>query len=76
MADEDGFGSRARRFARTTRAVGGLAAKVAGERYLGVNINRDKHAGDLRAALGGRFDQMAMLGMRSGVGRPISSSER
>lgn len=53
MADEDGFGSRARRFARTTRAVGGLAAKVAGERYLGVNINRDKHAGDLRAALGG-----------------------
>jgi predicted unusual protein kinase regulating ubiquinone biosynthesis (AarF/ABC1/UbiB family) len=53
MAEEDGFGSRARRFARTTRAVGGLAAKVAGERYLGVNINRDKHAGDLRAALGG-----------------------
>jgi predicted unusual protein kinase regulating ubiquinone biosynthesis (AarF/ABC1/UbiB family) len=53
MADEDGFTSRARRFARTTRAVGGLAAKVAGERYLGVNINRDKHAGDLRAALGG-----------------------
>ena len=53
MADEDGFGSRARRFARTTRAVGGLAAKLAGERYLGVNINRDKHAGDLRAALGG-----------------------
>ena len=53
MADEDRFGSRARRFVRTTRAVGGLAAKVAGERYLGVNINRDKHAGDLRAALGG-----------------------
>ncbi len=53
MPDEDGFGSRARRFARTTRTVGGLAAKIAGERYLGVTIDRDRHAGELRAALGG-----------------------
>ncbi|MGZ0189756.1 MAG: ABC1 kinase family protein [Alphaproteobacteria bacterium] len=53
MAEEDGFGSRARRLARTTRTVGGLAARLAGERYLGVTINRDKHAGELRAALGG-----------------------
>jgi len=53
MADEDGFSSRARRFARTTRTVGGLAAKVAGERYLGMTIDRDRHAGELREALGG-----------------------
>lgn len=53
MAEEDGFSSRAWRLARTTRAVGGLAAKLAGERYLGVQIDRDKHAGELREALGG-----------------------
>ena len=53
MADEDGLGSRARRFARTTRTVGGLAARLAGERYLGVKIDRDRHAGELREALGG-----------------------
>lgn len=53
MADEDGLASRAARLARTTRAVGGLAAKLAGERYLGVSIDRERHAGELRAALGG-----------------------
>ena len=31
----------------------GLAARVAGERYLGWNIDREKHAADLREALGG-----------------------
>lgn len=53
MAEEDGFSSRALRLARTTRAVGGLAAKVAGERYLGVQIDRGRHAGELRETLGG-----------------------
>ena len=33
-------------------AVGGLAARLAGARYLGINLDRAKHAGDLRAALG------------------------
>jgi len=53
MAEENSFGSRTWRLARTTRAVGGLAAKLAGERYLGRTIDRDKHAGELRDALGG-----------------------
>ena len=53
MAEEDGFSSRAWRLARTTRAVGGLAAKVAGERYFGRTIDRERHAGELREALGG-----------------------
>ena len=34
-------------------AVGGLAARVAGERYLGVKFDRLEHATDLRDALGG-----------------------
>lgn len=50
---EDGFGSQVRRYARVGRSVGGLAAKLAGERYLGVRIDRDDHARELRAALGG-----------------------
>lgn len=33
--------------------MGGLAARVAGERYLGWDIDRSKHAADLREALGG-----------------------
>lgn len=54
MADnENGIGSQVRRYARVGRSMGGLAAKLAGERYLGIEINRDDHARDLRAALGG-----------------------
>lgn len=42
-----------RRYARVTGSVGGLAARVAGERYLGIKVERDKHAADLKTALGG-----------------------
>ena len=47
------FGGRLRRYARVTTTMGGLAARVAGERYLGWDIDRAKHAADLRQALGG-----------------------
>ena len=53
MADEGGMGTRARRYAKVGRAVGGLAAKFAGERYLGFKIDRLEHAEDLKVALGG-----------------------
>ena len=33
--------------------MGGLAVRLAGERYLGVKMDRDKHAQDLKRALGG-----------------------
>src|SRR5690242_20412122 len=33
--------------------MGGLAARLAGERYLGIAVDRNRHAADLRAALGG-----------------------
>ena len=33
--------------------MGGLAARLAGERYLGLPIDRERHAADLKAALGG-----------------------
>lgn len=42
-----------RRMARTSGAVGGIAARVAGERYLGLKTDKSAHAEDLRAVLGG-----------------------
>ena len=44
---------RFKRYAKVTSAMGGLAARLAGEKYLGIKINREQHAADLRAALGG-----------------------
>jgi predicted unusual protein kinase regulating ubiquinone biosynthesis (AarF/ABC1/UbiB family) len=54
MADEgDSLGGRLGRYARVGASVGGLAARLAGERYLGLSIDRDRHAAELRSALGG-----------------------
>ncbi len=44
---------RVRRYTRVGTAVGSLAARLAGERYLGVAIDRERHAEDLKRALGG-----------------------
>ena len=44
---------RVKRYARVGGAVGGLAARLAGKRYLGIEMDRDRHARDLKAALGG-----------------------
>jgi predicted unusual protein kinase regulating ubiquinone biosynthesis (AarF/ABC1/UbiB family) len=53
MDEQNNFGGRIARYARVSTAVGGLAARMAGERYLGMKIDRDAHAKELRAALGG-----------------------
>jgi len=50
---EDGFGLRLKRYAEVGGAVGGLAAKLAGQRYLGIGLDKSKHAFDLKSALGG-----------------------
>lgn len=42
-----------RRMARTSGAVGGIAARVAGERFLGIKTDKSAHAEDLKAILGG-----------------------
>ena len=47
------FGGRVRRYAQVTGRVGGLAARVAGARYLGTGLDRGKHAAELAVALGG-----------------------
>ncbi len=51
--EENSLAGRVRRYARVSTAMAGLGARLAGERYLGLKIERDKHAGELRHALGG-----------------------
>ena len=53
MADDDSLPGRLRRYTQVSTAMGGLAARLAGERYLGIEIDRPKHAADLTKALGG-----------------------
>lgn len=51
--DENTLGGRLGRYARVGAAMGGLGARFAAERVLGVRLDRGRHAADLRAALGG-----------------------
>ena len=51
--EDDTLGGRAKRYAKVGRAVGGLAARVAGQRYLGLSLDKQKHAEELKQALGG-----------------------
>jgi predicted unusual protein kinase regulating ubiquinone biosynthesis (AarF/ABC1/UbiB family) len=53
VTDEDSFTGRVRRYARVGSAMAGLGARLGAERYLGVPIDRERHAADLKAALGG-----------------------
>ncbi len=54
MADDGNrLGGRLRRYARVSTTVGGLAARLAGERLFGFDLDRGAHAADLKAALGG-----------------------
>lgn len=42
-----------RRMARTSGAVGGIAARIAGERVFGIKTDQARHAEDLKSLLGG-----------------------
>jgi predicted unusual protein kinase regulating ubiquinone biosynthesis (AarF/ABC1/UbiB family) len=53
VSDDNSFTGRVRRYAQVSSAMGGLAARLAGERYLGLNLDRGRHAAELRTALGG-----------------------
>ena len=52
-SEANSLGGRVKRYARVGGAVGGLAARLAGAKYLGKSIDKDAHARDLRDALGG-----------------------
>jgi predicted unusual protein kinase regulating ubiquinone biosynthesis (AarF/ABC1/UbiB family) len=51
--DDNSLSGRVRRYAQVSTAMGGLAARLAGERFLGLNLDRGRHAAELKTALGG-----------------------
>jgi predicted unusual protein kinase regulating ubiquinone biosynthesis (AarF/ABC1/UbiB family) len=53
VTDDNSLSGRVRRYAQVSTAMGGLAARLAGERYLGLNLDRGRHASELKTALGG-----------------------
>ena len=53
MAEGSNLFGEIRRMARTSGAVGGIAARVAGARMFGIKTDRTAHAEDLRTVLGG-----------------------
>lgn len=52
MTEGSNLFGEAKRFARTSGAVAGIATRLAGEKFLGIKTDQAKHAGDLRAVLG------------------------
>ena len=52
-SEDNRLARRVRRYAEVGTAVGGLAARIAGQRYLGVGLDREAHAIEFRDALGG-----------------------
>ncbi len=55
MADQEQnrFSARAARYARVGANIGGIAARFAGARLLGLDLDRDRNAAELAVALGG-----------------------
>jgi predicted unusual protein kinase regulating ubiquinone biosynthesis (AarF/ABC1/UbiB family) len=53
MTDDNTLRGRVKRYAQVSTAMAGLGARLAGERYLGIAVDRGRHAADLKAALGG-----------------------
>ncbi len=53
MSDRSNLFGEIRRMARTSGAVGGIAARLAGARMFGIKTDRSAHAEDLRMVLGG-----------------------
>lgn len=61
-SEKDNLGGRLKRYGRVSTTVAGLAAKVAGEKFLGIKIERDGHAEDLMMALGGLKGPLMKIG--------------
>jgi len=51
--EDDRLSGRVRRYARVGTSVGGIAARMAGQRYLGLPADRERNAAELKRALGG-----------------------
>ena len=52
MVDNNSFSKRIYRYAKVSAAAGGLVAKVASNRLVGLNLDKAAHAAELQSALG------------------------
>ena len=50
--DKNSLSGRLRRYAKVTGAVGGIAARAAGQRYLGLDLGKQQMPAELKSALG------------------------
>ncbi len=60
--DKSTLGNRIARYGRVSTTMAGLAARMAGEKYLGLEINRDDHARQLTSALGNLKGPLMKIG--------------
>ena len=51
--EDNSLAGRVRRYARVSSSVGAIAARFGAERLLGLPLDRERHAAELRRALGG-----------------------
>lgn len=52
-ASENKLGTRIKRYAKTSTAMASLGGKLAGEKFLGIKVDKAAHAAELRTVLGG-----------------------
>lgn len=62
MAEKNSLTGRLGRYARVSTAMAGVGARLAGEKYLGLKLERQQHAADLREALGGLKGPLMKVG--------------
>ncbi len=62
MDDENALGTRLRRYGQVSTTMAGLATKLAGQKFLGLTIEKEAHADQLRAALGSMKGPMMKVG--------------
>lgn len=60
--DNDGIGGRIKRYAKVSTSMAGLAGRLAGQRYLGWDIQKDEHAQELTKALAGLKGPLMKMG--------------
>ncbi len=60
--DESALASRMLRYGRTSGTVAGLAARLAGEKFLGIKIDKEEHALQLMQALAGLKGPVMKIG--------------
>ena len=64
VLDKNKFSKRANRYIQLTGQVGGILTRLGANKFLGLNINKNKHALDLKKDLGevkGPFMKIAQL---------------